>query len=172
MSGTIQTEDVVRYVSGVYQYPIELGELANARSALQRSKADKSAEATSTVRLKLILDGWGRLAVAWEDTDVDHVPFVRHGTIDIFAENGETVFHAEVKMQSFPPSQFGVLFGTPGRSTRSNHQHYRVALAFATSASLRRVIDASENATVSSKVLTGLSCNWTPARGRPLTLVT
>lgn len=172
MSGTIQTEDVVRYVSGVYQYPIELGELANARSALQRSKADKSAEATSTVRLKLILDGWGRLAVAWEDTDVDHVPFVRHGTIDIFAENGETVFHAEVKMQSFPPSQFGVLFGSPGPSNRSNHQYYRVALAFATSASLRRVIDASENATVSSKVLTGLSCNWTPARGRPLTLVT
>lgn len=154
MSGTIQIEDVVRYASYVSQCPVELGDLPNTRSALQGPKAVSS---TSALQLKLIIDGWGRLAVAWEHADVDCVPFVRHGTIDIYAEHGETLLHAEVKMQPFPPSQFGILFG-PSQRTHAIHQRYfRVTVNFTTSASVRSLTDTSEGATVSSKVFTGLS---------------
>lgn len=173
MPGTIQTEDVLRYGFIPHPYSVELGDLPNARSAMKglRDVTVTPMKDTSAFRMKLILDGWGRLTVAWEHADVDCAPFIRHGTIDVHAENGETLLHAEVNMQPFPPSQFGSLFAPIQGTNSVLHGYYRVTVVFATSASTRRLIGYPESASISSKIFTGLSSDWTPIRGRLLILV-
>lgn len=158
MPDTIKIEDVVRFGGRLYQNAQcdNLGDLPNARSALDGGEVVASGHAAGRLSVRLFLDAAGRFGIAWENADADRALFVRRGTIDITAEDGERLLHADVRLQPFPPLQSGSLFELQ-QTSAVYKGYYRVVLAFNKSAPASTLVDTSKTAIASSKVFTGPS---------------